>query len=79
MMRRPIYKAMFDVAAQQNKSVGELVNSMSLAEFYQWLAYYKTQDPDWVEKFNLSEEARRQKEMSAAEHSKYVLKQLGFI
>ena len=78
MMRRPIYKAMFDVAAQLHKSVGELIHSMSLAEFYQWLAYYKTQDPEWVESFRLQEEARKQKSMTAEEHAKYVLKQLGF-
>lgn len=76
-MRQPIYRAMFDIAAQLKKSVAELTTSMSLAEFYQWLAYYQTQDQEWVAKYQTQEEATKQNNMTPEEHTKYVLKQLG--
>lgn len=72
-MSRPFRRFCFQLAEKLKMSVTRLVEEISAAEIYEWMAYFMTQDEDFRKKIEKDMEFDRQKDMTDEERSAMII------
>lgn len=76
-MQRPMRRYTFALAERLGRTVAQLLDNISSSELAEWIAYDKTLDKEWVEKFNHEQELERQEALSLEERSEMLKKLFG--
>lgn len=74
-MSRHFRRYCFYLADRLKMTVKQLLNELDSGEIAEWMAYDKTCDPKWLEKYNKAQELERSKQMTAEEKLK-IFKQI---
>ena len=67
-MSRPLRRyALHLVERLGFKTLRKLYSELTVEDIYEWMAYDKTSNPDWVKRYDREVELERSKEMSIAD------------
>ncbi len=66
-MGRPFRRYCFHLAERLGMTLGQLQTNMSCIEITEWMAFDRTNNPEWVKEYDLEVELEKSKTMSIQE------------